>query len=149
MPRLIARATLALFLLVTGALAAEDPSAPAAPSAEPANTATPNLPALTLDECVAQALEKNFNVRIQKFSTEQAKDSVIIAQSGYDPAFSLSSEKSVTQDAARTNPSTGAIAGGLYTNNETTLLSVSQKIITGGTISANSDLERNRDVPAS
>ncbi len=149
MPRLITRATLVLFLLVTGTLAAEDTPAPAAPPAEPANAATSNLPALTLDDCVAQSLEKNFNVRIQKFSTEQAKDSIIIDQSDYDPTFSLSSQKSETQNASRTNPSTGATAGGSYSNNETTLLSVSEKIITGGTLSANSNLDRNRDVPSS
>jgi outer membrane protein len=160
MPRLTARAALALFLIFTGALAAQDTPAPAMPPAKPAETAMPNPPAvsppngsngppLTLDQCVAQALEKNFNVRIQKFSTEQAKDSVIIAKSGYDPTFTLDSQKSVDKEASLTEPTTGLVAGGSYTNTTTTTLSVSQKIVTGGTISANSDLDRNRDVPAS
>ncbi|HEV8073550.1 MAG TPA: TolC family protein [Opitutaceae bacterium] len=151
MSRLTVRATLALFLLVTGALTAQDMPAVSLPNppAEPTGAATPNPPPLTLDECVAQALEKNFNVRIQRFSTEQARDSVIIAKSSYDPTLNLDSQKSVTKGAALTDPATGQIAGGLYTNNEATTLSVSQKIPTGGTLSANSDLNRDRNVPSS
>jgi outer membrane protein len=152
MPRFIARTSLALFLVVTGAAAAQDPSAPALSPSNGSNlpaVSLSNLPPLTLDECVAQALEKNFDVRIQKFSTEQAKDSVIIAKAGYDPTLTIDSQKSVTKNAALTNPTTGEIAGGLYTNDTTSTLSVSQKIPTGGIISANSDLNRNRDVPSS
>jgi len=152
MSRLTVRATLAFFLLVTGAVAAQETAAPSAPALNPSNgpvVSSSNPPPLTLDECVARALEKNFNVRIQRFSTEQARDSVIIAKAGFDPAFTLDSQKSVTKDAALTNPATGQIAGGLYSNNESTTLSVSQKIVTGGTLSANSDLNRDRNVPSS
>jgi outer membrane protein len=145
MPRFIVRTTVALFLLATGALAAAGTATPNPPA--PALSLS-NGPPLTLDQCVAQALEKNFTVRIQNFSTEQAKDSVIIAKSSYDPNFNLNSQKSVTQNASLTNATTGQIAGGLYTNSEASILSVSEKIPTGGTISANSDLNRNRDVPA-
>jgi outer membrane protein TolC len=148
MSRLTARATLVLFYLaVTGALAAEDRLPP--PTSEPTPASPSQLAPLTLDQCVAQALEKNFNVRIQKFSTEQARDSVIIAQAAFDPTLSVSSEKSEAHDASLTNPVTGATAGGLYTNDDTTMLSVSKKIVTGGTVSANSDVERNREVPSS
>jgi outer membrane protein TolC len=153
MPRPDAHTVLALFLLVTGVRAAEDTPAPAdsthSTGSGQAGSPPATPPGLTLDECVAQALEKNFNVRIQKFSTEQAKDSVIIAQAGYDPTLSLNAQKSETLNAALTNPTTGAVAGGLYANDDTSMLSVSQKIVTGGTISANSDLDRTREVPAS
>jgi outer membrane protein len=149
--RLTARATIVLFLLVTSDLAAQDTPTPATPPAVPvlrSSSEGGSQPALTLDECVAQALEKNFSVRIQNFSTEQAKDSVIIAKAGYDPTLNLNSQKSVTKDASLTIPTTGQIAGGLYTNSDASILSVSQKIPTGGTISANSDLNRDREVPA-
>jgi outer membrane protein len=173
MSRLTACATLAVFLLVTGGLAAQDTPAPALPpavsspnpAAEPTNAATPNPPAvsqpdlpvlpssseggspsngppLTLDECVAQALEKNFNVRIQKFSTEQAKDSVIIAKAEYDPNLTATGSRSFNQAAASGSALDGSNTGPRTDTTDATL-GLSQKIPTGATATLSTELNKS------
>jgi outer membrane protein len=142
MPRLTARATLALFLLVTSAVAAQDTTVPATPPAEPAGTTTPNLAPLTLDQCVAQALEKNFSVRIQKFSTEQAKDSVIIAKAGYDPTLTATANRSFNQAAASGSTLDGSKTG-LRKDTTDATVGLSQKIPTGATATLGTDLNKD------
>jgi outer membrane protein TolC len=142
MPRLSACTLLALFLIVTGALAAEDPAAPAPPPGKPANAATKSLPALTLDECVAQALDKNFNVQIQKFSTQQARDSVIIAQSGYDPNLTVNATRSFNQKAASGSTLDGTSSGPRSDVTDATV-GLSQKISTGATATLGTDFNKN------
>ena len=99
---------------------------------------------LTLEQSVAQALAKNFTVRIQDFSVASAKDSVIIAQSTYDPVLGVTWEKTVTQSPVATN-STNTAAGGSAprVNDQSTTLSVTQPVITGGTDTASYDLARD------
>ncbi len=133
--------TLALSLCLLAALRAE--VAPAAPL--PAN-AVPDLsgPPLTLEQCVAQALAKNFAVRIQSFSESQAVQAAIIARSSYDPTLGVTWQKNVNQQPLATN-STNTAAGGSapYSDNQSTAVSISQPVITGGTVSANYNLSRN------
>ncbi|MDE3084615.1 MAG: TolC family protein, partial [Verrucomicrobiota bacterium] len=71
-------------------------------------------PPLPLDTCVALALGKNFTVRIQKFSVEQARDAVTIAKAGYDPTLSLQSQKSQDQAAATTSTLEGTTNVGRF-----------------------------------
>jgi len=142
MLRLIARATLALFLLITSAVAAQDTPAPAMPPAVSlSNQPAAGGPALTLDECVAQALEKNFDVRIQKFSTEQAKDAVIIAQAGYDPTLTLDANRSFNQNAASGSALDGSNTG-LRKDTTDATLGLSQKVPTGATATLGTDLNK-------
>lgn len=51
---------------------------------------TPSSPALTLEECVSRALAKNFNVEIQRFATENARDAIEIAEATFDPTLQAS-----------------------------------------------------------
>ncbi|HSY53896.1 MAG TPA: TolC family protein [Opitutaceae bacterium] len=142
MPRLTARAILALFLLVTGVLAAEDTPPAATSPAEPTNATTPNLTALTLDQCVAYALEKNFNVSIQKFATEQAKDSVEFAKGSYDPNLTFTANRDFNQNAASGSTLDGTNRGPRSDTTNATF-GLSQKIPTGATATLGANLNKD------
>lgn len=129
MSRLLTRVALSILgLSVTAAAQAQDAGA------------EPPPPPLTIEECVTRAMQKNFNVRIQSFTVTQAKDSLVIAQADYDPSFSLSAQKSADKSAHADVPNAGS---GKYSVQTTTELSVSQKIPTGGTLTASGSLERD------
>jgi outer membrane protein TolC len=54
---------------------------------------------VTLENCVAQALGRNFNVKIQQFSVQQSVDAVVIQQAAFEPTIGFNSNKSVVQQA--------------------------------------------------
>ncbi len=133
--------TLVLSLTLLGVLRADD--TPAAPL--PANAA-PDVsgPPLTLEECVVQALAKNFAVRIQSFTVDQARQAVIIANSAYDPTLGVTWQKNVNQQPLAVNSTNTAAAGAApYSDNQSTAVSLAQPVITGGTVTANYNLSRN------
>ena len=139
--RLPARiAPFALSILFLATLRAGD-----TPAAPPPANAAPDLsgPSLTLEQCVAQAIAKNFSVRIESYVVSQAKDSLIIARSSYDPTLGVTWQKNVTQSPLATN-STNTAAGGTapYSDSQATTLSVNQPVVTGGTVSADYNLSR-------
>ncbi len=114
------------------------PPGPIPPSATPAG------PELTLEECVARALEKNFAVRIQSFAVQQAHDSVIISQAAFDPLFGANWQKAFQQSPSALFSTTTGLGGAKpQTDNQSTALSLSQPLITGGTLSANYSLGRS------
>jgi outer membrane protein TolC len=140
MLRLAFRAALAVPL---GALAlicrADEPaSAPQTPENQP--------PPLTIDQSVAQALAKNFSVRIQVFSVSSAKDAVIVAQSAYDPLLGITWQKTFTQYSIAASALNSAAGGAPpVTSSEGATASVTQPVITGGTVTANYGLSRSSD----
>jgi outer membrane protein len=127
-----------------------EPEAPAtassAPAATPPSTPTPALPApatpsapvsiLTLEECIRRALGKNFDLQIQGFGTESAKDSLVIARAAFDPALDVS----VTSGYDRVQ--------GRVVDQDSASVGVSQRLATGATVSASRNLSRTKDVPA-
>jgi len=99
---------------------------------------------LSLEECVARALEKNFAVRIQNFAVQQAHDSVIIAKSAYDPVFGANWQKAVQQSPTAFLSTTTGLGGAKpETNDQSTSFSLSQPVITGGTLTAGYSLSRD------
>jgi outer membrane protein len=134
------RRLLPLALLVSlPALAQEPPVSPAAaapvvtPSPAPA---APSAPALTLEECVARALEKNFNLQLQQFSTQIARDQVFIADATFDPTlFSTAAVAGAENDNA--TPSTS-------TRQQSASLGVTQRFATGAEATLRTSLDRNR-----
>ena len=131
MSRLTARLTLASVLLASVAGARAQEPAPAAPSE-----------AVSLDDAVTKALQKNFAISIQRLPVEQARDLVVINQSTFFPIFGLTSEKSALQEA---NPTAYAAA---FTNQETTTASIADTVITGGTVTVDYNLERQLTTPS-
>src|SRR5512140_820677 len=57
---------------------------PPAPGPIPAATPAPG-PELTLETCIARALQKNFDLAIERYNPQIAKDSIDVARAGYEP----------------------------------------------------------------
>lgn len=113
-----------LALIALPVLAADNP----APSTSP----------LTLRECIDQALQKNFGLKIEGYNTDNAVQSLVVSKSDYDPSFTLSTNKSVSQADV---PSTQLV--GTHSDSFSTNIGVNQKISTGAMVSLSSALNRN------
>lgn len=103
-------------------------------------TAQEAAPTLTLEECIARALGQNFDLQIQTFTKDSAAQSLLIAEADFEPdlAFTTSRSESVQATASSTldgaaNPSSTA-----YNNR----LSATQRISTGATVTAATNLNR-------
>ncbi len=139
-----------MILLASPAFAV-DPAAPVPvePTVNGAGTA------LTMEQCVAQALAKNFNVRISTYAAEYAQAGVTLAQSVYDPVIGVSWERTVTKTDNPTVYETvdtfglPTIATALtpYDNLQQTTLSLSENLITGGTATAEYIAARDESTP--
>lgn len=135
MPRTSARALALLLTLATPAFMraqAQDPALAAPPSSAP----------LTLEECIARALQKNFDLQIQGFSTDIAKESLNIANAEFDPSFTASARRNLNQSAATTSRLDGTATSGPRSDNTTFSVGASEKIATGGTVSVTGNTTR-------
>ena len=118
---------LAALALLTPAFAQEKPA--------------PAAPALTLEECVARALNKNFDLQIQQFSTQNARDEVIYSDAHYDPTFVLSASRAGSKDT-NTVPTASSLQ-------DQARVGVTQQIVTGATVTASTALDRSKISPYS
>lgn len=109
--------------------------------AEPPSTA-PSAPTLSLEGAVSLALERNFDLQIQRTINATAKETLEIEKSAFDPTLKVTASKSF--DSA---PTSGG--GSTTTHFSTTQVSASQYVATGGTITATGGLDRNRIRPTS
>jgi outer membrane protein TolC len=101
MPRSLARALLVLTLTAAPTFAqAPVPGAPA-PAAPAAPTST--TPPFTLEEAIAAALKKNFDLQVQSYALENAKDNVAIQEAAFDPTINAQARRSLNQQASITN----------------------------------------------
>jgi outer membrane protein len=174
MLRFLARATPPLLsLAVCAALRAQEAAPSPVPTTLPQTVTAPGVPAaatgptLTLPQCVAEALAKNFAVQIQTFAVDQARAGVIIAQSTYDPILGVNWQRAVNkspyvetqlvQNTVAANSTTGAAATTTtsviteepQSDNQSTNLSATQNLVTGGQVVANYNLGRDQSAPAS
>jgi outer membrane protein TolC len=142
MTRIISRACLALLCVssVTLAGAVEDPLPAFGDTSLPVDLSGQ----VTLQNCIAQALSRNFTVRIQQFSVFEAQDSVVIQQAAFEPTFGFNANKTVTQQPV------SELALGIipYSDVQTGTFSVNDTVLTGGTVSANYSLQRIDYQPA-
>ncbi len=94
--------------------------------------------ALTLEECIARAMKQNFDLQIQAFDTANAKESLTISRAGFDPTFTATTSKSVSQaDVAATT------LVGTRSELTDTRLGVAQKVVTGATVNLSGSLDRS------
>ncbi|HSI10307.1 MAG: TolC family protein [Rariglobus sp.] len=128
------RRLLPLALLATLPSLAQEPAAP--PATVPHVATEPATPALTLEECVARALDKNFNLQLQEFTTQNARDQVVIADAGFDPTlFATAAVAGAENDNA--TPSTS-------TRQQTASVGVTQRFVTGADATLRTSLDRTR-----
>ncbi len=108
--------------------------------AEDAIPATP----FTLEECIARAMKKNFDIQLQDFSTATARENLEIAKADFDPNLTASYNRNFSQAASATNRLDGTTLTGLSSDSTTTRLGISDKLPqTGGILSLNTNLSRN------
>jgi len=123
MSRFLARTfCLSLALASLAALRAEEPAA--------------QVPPLTLEECVARAMQKNFSLQIQGYSTDVARESLNVAKAAFEPTFSATATRSAYQ------PSTLASGNSLHTDTTDARIGVTQNLTTGASVSLSSGLDR-------
>lgn len=109
----------------------------ALPSFAQEKPAPPAVPVLTLEECVARALNRNFDLQLQQFNTSIARDSIITADAAYDPTLF-----STTALAGRKDSAAGSL-----TQQQNASLGVTQRIVSGATVTASTALTRTKERP--
>jgi len=98
---------------------------------------------LSLADCIALALKKNYALQIQDYSTAQAKESVEVAQGAFDPAFNASFTRSLTQAASNVSVLEGEQTSGPRNDNTTMSVGLSQRLApTNGTLSVSTNVTR-------
>jgi outer membrane protein TolC len=130
MSRYLARAILALTLAA--------PFAPVRAQTPPA-TGKP----LRLEEAVAQALKKNFDIQIQSYTTDNARETFNVANAIFDPTLTSSILRSVTQSASNTSRLDGAQLEGPRNDSTAVRLGISQRLAaTNGTLGLSANVSR-------
>jgi len=104
-------------------------------TAEPVSSPAPEL---TLRDCILRALDKNFSLKIQDFDLANSVQTLEVTKADYDPAFSITTSKSVNQADV---PATTLV--GTRSDNLSTRAGVSQKIATGAVLSLSTSLDRS------
>lgn len=141
MPRLLARALLISSIPFASAFGQTPTAAPA----QPAAATSASEKSFTLEEAVALALRKNFDLQIQGFTVENAKDAIAIQQAAFDPTITASGTRSLNQQASNTSRLDGAQSEGSRTDNTT--LSVGAALpklaATNGSLSVSTNVSRS------
>lgn len=101
-----------------------------------AQTAQP--PSLTLEASIARALQKNFDLVIQGYSPQIARDSIAVAGSAYETQLTASGSHG--EDVSRLN--------GTAARSSDLRVGVSQRLYTGTVVSASSRLDRSAVTPS-
>src|ERR1017187_3496774 len=66
-------------------------------SAAVAQTNAPETRALSLQDCIAEALQHNFDVRYERYEPLKSQISLDAAYAGYDPTFNISGAHNYNQ----------------------------------------------------
>jgi len=134
MSRYLARALAALVLTL--------PLAPAR-----AQTPTPPVTGqpLSIEECIALAMKKNFDLQIQGFTTEVAKENLVIAKTDFSPTLTASSNRSLTRGIQLIQQPDGTFLSRPRDVNSTDFsFGASERLAqTNGTVSLGTTLNRN------
>jgi outer membrane protein TolC len=141
MPRSSVRALLALSLSCATALGQAPAAAPAQPSPE-ANLAADKP--FSLEDAIALALKKNFDLQIQGYNVETAKDQVAIQEAAFDPTITANVTRSVTQQASNTSRLDGSQTEGQRNDNTSMRVGATLPRIpqTNGSLSVSTNVSR-------
>lgn len=134
------RLSLVLSLAALGALPvlpAQDPApAPAPTIAPPAGPGE-----LSLEEAIGRALQRNFDLEIDRFNPEIAKDAIDIARDPFQPVLSATSTRSHSSDRGL-----GVVPRALN-DSFITSVGVTEELYTGTTVGVSSQLTRSHVDP--
>lgn len=137
--RTTVRALLALSLLSVSSFAQTPP--PAASAEQPAENSAPPF---TLEEAIAMALQKNFDLQIQAYTVDNAKDNVAIQEAVFDPTINAAAVRSLNQAASATSALDGTTRVGPRNDNTrfTAGATLPRIPATNGSLSVNTNLTR-------
>ena len=125
-------------LLTSACVFAQDPVATTVPGPAAVTTA----PELTLEQCITRALQKNFSLEMGRFNPQIAKDGIDVAGAGYEPTVLVSGNHGRNVYGATSLTNSSALTS------SDLRAGVSQKLYSGTTVSATSQLDRNAQNPA-
>ena len=135
MPRIFARTLLILSLAPAIACAQTETSSAAAANGAP----------FSLQDAIAAALKKNFDLQVQSFAIENAKDAIVVQEAGFDPTVTASTRRAVSQAASTTSRLDGTAAQG--PRSDSTIMSVGAALpkiaATNGSVSVSTNLTRS------
>lgn len=98
-------------------------------------------PELTLQQCITRAIARNFDLEIQRYSPQIARDSIEIARAGYQPVITATtSTGAIHEDATGSSSSYDSYS-------RSTRVGVTQQLYTGTTLGVSSQLDRSRVDP--
>ncbi|MEX2044447.1 MAG: TolC family protein, partial [Opitutus sp.] len=139
MPRFIVRA----LLVSTIWLSASFGQTPVG-SGGPAITVAPGQP-LSVEEAIALALHKNFNLQIQGLTLENSKENVFIQEAVFDPNFTAGGTRSLNQQASNTSILDGSQREGQRNDNTNFRVGAQLPRIayTNATLQLNANVTRN------
>jgi outer membrane protein TolC len=131
-------------LLACGALRAQEPT----PASPPPPPAAPAGPELTLEQCIARALQRNFDLEIDRYDPQIAKEAIDVARDGFQPVLSVTSNRSHSTTAGiDAPPPTGTIPR-TVSDNSSTNIGITEQLYSGTTVTVSSQLARSRSDPA-
>ena len=107
--------------------------------------ATPAVPgaSFSLEDAVARALKKNFDLQIQGYTLANAKDQVVIQDAAFDPTLTANLTRSVNQAASNTSRLDGSQTEGQRNDNTTMRVGASTRLPqTNGTLSVTTNVSR-------
>jgi outer membrane protein TolC len=133
-------------LLAGVALWAQESAPAPSPATVPEPTSTPVRapagPELTLEQCIARALQRNFDLEIDRFDPQIAKEAIDVARDPFQPVLSVTSNVSHSHDAATFQ------APRVVSDNATTNVGVTEQLYSGTTVTVSSQLARSHTDPA-
>jgi outer membrane protein len=115
-------AALTVVALASSPLAAQDQAAPE----------------LTLEQCIARALQRNFDLEIGRYAPQIAGDSILVAKGAFEAQLSVTASRSGSETGPAGNTASGTDLR----------LGVTQRLYTGTTLSASSSLDRTSVNPS-
>lgn len=121
----------------------ERPRSPVADILEEPPPATPYAEPLTLRDAIARALNANFDVKIQRSTTDIARAEQQVARADYDPTLSISASTGQTQSTRATVDANGRIIGNNTRSDlDDARVSLTQRTPLGTTLTGSSRLNR-------
>jgi outer membrane protein len=74
-----------------------------------AQTNTPGVQTVSLDDCIQRALEKNLDMRIARYNPPESLTDLQAAYAGYNPTFSVGGQHNYSMSGGGFNPSIGTV----------------------------------------
>lgn len=116
-----------------------------APDAKRQSPPDANTTPFSLQEAVGLALKKNFDIQVQGFTIDNAKDAIAIQEAGFDPTLTAAMRRSVSQAASTTSRLDGTAAQGPRADNSVMSVGAALPKIaaTNATVSVTTNLTRS------